>query len=150
MDLGPLHYSSRDLRVRCLRVSLLHKKITGSLARDHYSKLDEYGEYHQIQPEYTTMSRAKGIGNKWFTKFHADVFPSDEIILRGKKMKPPRYYDQLFDISCPSEMEEVKFKRHQTARQNWTDNTPERLRVKEQINEAKLQTLIRNWEKNGK
>lgn len=122
------------------------KKVTGKLAADHYEVLDEYGEYRQLDPEYTTMSRRPGLGQKWFTKFHADVFPSDEIILGGKKLRPPRFYDKLFDLSCPSEFEEVQFKRTKNAKANALDKTPERLAVREQIQALKLQQLIRDWE----
>jgi len=122
------------------------KKITGKLAENHYERLNEYGEYVQLAPEYTTMSRRPGIGQKWFAKFASDVFPRDEVILGGKKLKSPRYYDKLFDLSCPSEMEDIKFKRTQKAKAHASDNTPERLAVRKSIQEQKLQKLIRDFE----
>nr|QJB19918.1 MAG: replication initiator protein [Microvirus sp.] len=123
------------------------KKITGKNAADHYERLDEYGEYRQLDPEYTTMSRRPGIGSKWFAKYVNDVYPSDQVILAGKKLKPPRFYDNLFDLSCPEEMEGIKFNRTKKAKLHAADQSPERLRDREFIQEAKLQQLIRDWEK---
>jgi len=48
--------------------------------------------YHGRQPEFSLMSRNPGIGSGWFDRYHRDVFPSDELIVRGKPSKPPRYY----------------------------------------------------------
>lgn len=44
--------------------------------------------------EFLTMSRRPGIGRSWFEEFKADVFPSDECIVRGVSTRPPRYYSQ--------------------------------------------------------
>lgn len=44
-------------------------------------------------PEYMTMSRNPGIGAGWIDKYKSDVFPDDEVIIRGGiRCKPPRYY----------------------------------------------------------
>lgn len=123
------------------------KKITGANAPDHYERLNEYGEYIQIQPEYTDMSKKPGIAANWFKKFSADVYPSDEVILRGKKLRPPKYYDKLFDISCPDEMDEVKFRRLQNAKRNPENNTPERRHARMVIRDTKTESLKRNFEK---
>ncbi len=48
------------------------------------------------EPEYLTMSRRKGIGAAWISKYHADVYPRDELVLSGGKVcRPPRFYDQV-------------------------------------------------------
>lgn len=72
------------------------KKVTGRAAEGHYARVDdETGEIVQIEPEFATMSRRPGIGRSWFDAFKSDVYPSDEVICRGRSAKPPRYYDKL-------------------------------------------------------
>ena len=69
------------------------KKITGKEAEQHYEYCNKLtGEITQRQPEYVTMSRRPGIAKGWFDKYTTDVYPSDNIVIRGKKMKPPKYY----------------------------------------------------------
>ena len=78
------------------------KKITGDGAEEHYQWIDtETGEVHQLKPEYTTMSRNGGIGKEWMEKFKSDVYPTDEIIIRGRRMKPPRFYDSMYEHTDP-------------------------------------------------
>lgn len=50
------------------------------------------GQWHTTEPEFSTMSRRPGLGSTWFDKFHSDAFPSDFLIIGGKKVKPPKYY----------------------------------------------------------
>lgn len=78
------------------------KKVTGDKAADHYG-----GRL----PEYTTMSRRPGLARGWYEKFSADVFPADEVVLRGKRMRPPKYYDHLFEVAFPSDFAKVKRRR---------------------------------------
>jgi hypothetical protein len=89
------------------------KKVTGDDADKAYMVVDEEtGELigHR-KPEYITMSRRPGIAKEWFDKHKNDVYPSDNIHLRGKKFKPPKYYDKLFEQSNPFEYDEIKEKR---------------------------------------
>jgi len=66
------------------------KKITGARADDHYAGRD---------PEYVTMSRRPGIGRPWLEKHKTEVYPSDSVIARGIPMRPPRYYDQVWELA---------------------------------------------------
>jgi hypothetical protein len=80
------------------------KKINGRLK-------DEW--YRGLEPEYQVCSNRPGIGRSWFDKFHKDVYPTDEVLYptrKGKqvKMKPPKYYDALYDKFSPEEFSEVK------------------------------------------
>jgi hypothetical protein len=137
-SIGALNFESAAYVARYIM-----KKMTGSKAESHYEILNPYGEYVQRKAEYNKMSLKPGIGSAWFQKFHSDVFPSDEIILRGKKMKPPKFYDKLFEISYPSDLEEIKHQRQLKAKMNADDNTPERLSVKAYLQEQKLLQLKR-------
>lgn len=44
--------------------------------------------------EYLTMSRRQGIGTGWIERFSTDVYPRDELVVRGRACKPPRFYDE--------------------------------------------------------
>ncbi len=113
------------------------KKVTGSKAREHYECVDpETGEMGSRLPEFATMSRRPGIGTGWFEKFGAEVFPSDEVIVRGKSCKPPRFYDRLFSESSPEEMRVIQKERNRLRTKG--DETPARLRVREVCAEARL------------
>ncbi len=102
-----------------------------------YSRVDEEtGEIVIVAPEYTTMSRRPGIGSRWFEKFGTEVYPSDEVLVRGRSCKPPRFYDELQrreDAVC---FEGVR--RARSLARRLEDQTPERLRVREVCAEARL------------
>jgi hypothetical protein len=124
------------------------KKITGKKAEDHYEIIDEKtGEIlGQRVPEYITMSRRPGVGMEWFKKFHRDIYPGDFVIVRGKKMKPPKYYDRSFEIEYPEEFAHIKATRFVNGAQHKENNTPERLRVRKQCQEEKFKKLVRGYE----
>jgi len=123
------------------------KKQNGEKAITHYQKIDPItGELYQIAPEYTTMSRAKGIGSTWFDKFESDVFPSDEVVLQGKKIKTPKYYSRIFEEAHADAYKEIVEKRKTKAKQFKQDNTPERLQTRHNVALAKLKNHKRNFE----
>lgn len=112
------------------------KKVTGDASEEHYAGR---------KPEYTTMSRRPGIGAGWFDKFKSDVFPSDEVILKGKRFKPPRYYDRLFEIDDPDGFERIKAARVRAASTDAAvfHNSGDRLRVREKVKLAQISQLKR-------
>ncbi|AXL14704.1 replication initiator protein [Microviridae sp.] len=120
------------------------KKITGEKAEEHYTHLDQHGEIHERTPEYTQMSRRPGIGADWLKKYQADVYPSDFVVLNGKKCKPPKFYDRSYEVVDPDQLQKLKARRNTGARKNAPDNTPERLRVREKCLNARLNQLKRN------
>lgn len=123
------------------------KKVTGEKSQNHYHSLDkETGELQQIIPEYTTMSLKPGIAHGWFEQFSSDVYPSDYIILNGKKLKPPRYYDTLYEITNKTQIDLVKSKRRTKLNKKAKENTSERLHTKETVKLKQLSHLIRPYE----
>lgn len=118
------------------------EKITGKAALHHYNKIDlDTGEIlAERSPEYVTMSRRPGIGKLWFDKFTTDVFPLDEVVLRGQKMKPPKYYTALYEHLNPDDFARLKALRKAAALKPEVvaDNTYDRLRVREEIQTKKL------------
>jgi len=95
------------------------KKVTGKKAAEHYARVDPFtGEMYQLEPEFATMSRRPGIAAGWFEKFAAEVYPSDEVISRGRRAKPPRYYDKVLEKTRPKAMEYIRNKRAKEAKAN--------------------------------
>lgn len=123
------------------------KKFLGPNAAEHYERVDtDTGEILSITPEYTTMSLKPAIGKLWLEKYQTDVYPRDEIILRGRKLKPPRYYNGLYELQNPASMAAIKRDRIRAARKNATDTTPARLAVRERSKLLQTKQLIRPLE----
>lgn len=131
------------------------KKITGESAQEHYLQVDpvtgeiacdDSGDFLCKQPEYVTMSRRPGIAAGWFDRFSRDVFPSDEVIARGVKCRPPRYYDKLFEAAHGPEFERIKAQRVERASKHADNNTLERRTVREICTEARVSLLRRGFE----
>jgi len=123
------------------------KKITGDKAEEHYNHTNlETGETNKLEPEYTTMSRRPGIGRDWYDEFKDDVHPSDFLVIRGKKVRPPKYYDALLEIEDEEEYKKIKAKRIKEAKKNKQENTRERLDTKEKIKQVQFKMLPRNIE----
>jgi hypothetical protein len=80
----------------CARYSM--KKISGDKAADHYRRIHPVtGAPVQVQPEFIVMSRMPGIGSAWFDKFQSDAFPSDFLVVDGRKVPVPSYYLRKLD-----------------------------------------------------
>lgn len=123
------------------------KKITGPAAFNHYCHFDANGEIlKDLLPEYTTMSRRPGIGKPWLEKYMTDVYPDDFVLMRGKKLKPPKYYDTLLNASDPFCSDSIKERREQNGKLNSQNSTPARLYVRETIHKLKAKLLKRNYE----
>lgn len=110
------------------------KKITGDPAPGHYQGR---------KPEYSTMSRGKGIGHSWFQKYQSDVYPSDQMIMRGKSMPPPKYYNGLYEIKEPDEFRKIKLIRKKKMATQLDNNTPERLKVRLAVKKSQINHLPR-------
>jgi len=143
------------------------KKITGPDAEDHYKRkyehIDPYtGEIYKIvfdnTPEYTTMSRRPGIASGWLEKFPNDPYPSDFIVMRGKKMRPPGFYDREYGkqqdwpldvdqvgpfLTKERKLQRLRAKRKEKAARHEADQTPKRRVVREKVQQARLDRLIR-------
>jgi len=123
------------------------KKINGDLAERHYENVcEQTGEVINLNSEYTTMSRRPGIGSTWFEKYKKDIYPDNFVVLKGKKMKPPRYYQQRYEIENPEAYKALQKKNKAFNKKHVSDSTPERLAVREKCKIAQLKILPRNYE----
>ncbi len=118
------------------------KKVTGPDRYEHYVNDDGV----MLEPEYNTMSRRPGIGRGWYDEFSAEVFPFDEVYIRGAILKPPRYYYEMFKENSPEEAEGVRRKRECFAFEHAADNTRRRLADREVVKCAQVGQLKRSFE----
>lgn len=122
------------------------KKITGEKAQDHYQTSCQHtGNLIALEPEYTTMSLKPGIAADWFAKYKTDLYPSDFAVHQGKRVKIPRYYDKRMELE-DEDFETIKLQRKQNARKFLSENTPERLAVREKIKHLNFKKLTRSYE----
>ncbi len=78
------------------------KKVTGLEAMGgHYALMNvETGTTLGFRkPEFVCMSRNPGLASDWIFKFNKDVYGSnhDLIVVRGREMRPPKFYDLLLE-----------------------------------------------------
>ena len=124
------------------------KKINGEQALQWYENFDpDTGEQlANLKPEYTTMSLKNGLGLEWLRKYASDVYPGDFVVINGKKMRPPKYYDRSYELTNPKDFAQIKAARKEAGKEHEYDQTPERLKVKEICLEARLKNLPRSKE----
>lgn len=123
------------------------KKINGDLADSHYERVNnETGEFYKLEPEYVTMSRRPGIGRPWLEKYMSDVYPHDRVVLRGIELKPPKFYDTIFDLADPDEFDLIKQNRSRDGKLLAKDSETARLRIREKLQEIKFDLLKRGYE----
>lgn len=123
------------------------KKINGENADIHYRILDEQtGELTTVSPEYITMSRRPGIGHDWYIEFQEETTRDDFVVLDGKKLKLPAYYDRIHAKLDERAAADLKAERTRAAKRNQKDKTPERLAVREIVKKAQHEKLVRPYE----
>lgn len=126
-----------DSAVYCAKYAL--KKINGDAALEHYRVYDSDGIIHDRRPEFAVMSRRPGVGFGYYERFGDEVRTHDSIIVEGREVRPPRFYDVLSERIDPKRLELLKRKRKRMSLLNRHDNTPERLAVKERLMQIALE-----------
>lgn len=111
------------------------------------------GIYDRIEPEYAEMSRGNrfnpnnGIGRQWLEKYKDYTYEHDHVIMNGIKLKPPKYYDKLYEAMHEKEYSHVKARRRTEAEKHQDEALdPTRLHAKETILRKRTQTLTRKLE----
>jgi len=147
-DLWPFGYSS-VANVTFLSAAYVAryclKKRTGKGSSLFYTNFDyESGEvFSTREREYVNMSRRPGIGMPWLQEFMHDTYKDDFCVIDGAKVKPPRFYDNKYEIVAPSDLSSLKEKRKKNALQNAADNTRRRLDDKLIVLKSKIKLLNR-------
>lgn len=105
--------------------------------------------------EFTLMSRRPGIAAEYYQQYKEDIYKNDEIIITARMdkaigVKPPRYFDKLYDLEEPDKLWEAKFNRRQKAinsrnshLSSTTNTADELLKIKERKLVSKTATLKR-------
>lgn len=63
-------------------------------------KKKEWYIERNILPEFSLMSRRPGIGATWLEKYGKEIKAHHNIVIKGRKVAPPRYYrDKIYDES---------------------------------------------------
>ena len=115
------------------------------MAVDAYRYFDaSTGELFELNPPFAQMS--KGIGKGWYERFRGDAYPHDAVWLRGRWMRPPKYYDGLYEVEMPDDLIRIKEKRRVAAELHADDQTSRRLRVREKVQLSRLEQLPRKME----
>ena len=117
------------------------KKVTGDLAKAHYTLITPDGEIIERTPEMLVMSKRPAIGRRWFEKFGKQVHTHDRVIARGKEMQPPRYYDKLL----PRVVRQMVVQQRELAGQvRRDDHTDDRNNVRDVVVQAGMSQFKRD------
>lgn len=111
------------------------KKITGDAAAAHYG---------DRVPEFTLHSKKPGIGQGFYRKFKSDIYPHDEVIVRGRQMRPPVYYDRQLEKDDPQAYTVLRQSRSDPRSIIMDgDKAPERRHARERVQQARMKRLPR-------
>lgn len=142
------------------------KKYTGDDAPSRYTRVSPVnGETYMVEPEFALSSRRPGIGWTWFERYAGDAFPSDFVIVDGRKVRPPQYYfrkkaeaeeaaksaprpGRILRDGSAGEATAIQRRRkaHAVTPQAKADATPARLAVREEVFRRRTERLIRPLE----
>jgi len=138
-EIGELTYQSAAYTARyCM------KKMGGKLAETHYQRCNQWGEPYDLLPEFALMSNKPGIGYSWLQNYASDIFPCDFVIIDGKKKPVPPYYFRKLEENDKLIHRSMQLSKKRKLLQHKHDNTPERLKVREKVQQLKIQHQIRN------
>ena len=122
------------------------KKLKGQFA--------EFYETTNITPEFTLMSRRPGIARQYYDD-HPDLYEYDNLFISmsdgGREIRPPRYYDRLYDVDYPDHMAAIKENRKKFAEEQTKIKLSkcsysylEMLQVEEDHKKAQIKSLRRS------
>ena len=120
------------------------KKRKGKNWKNYYELPDEDQDQEEVlmlQPEFPLMSRRPGIGKTWLEKYKDEVLTNDSVRANFQAMKPPKYYDNLFTHSHPSEIEQIKANRRVAAKNAKENNTLARLYTRGNVKKSQIKQL---------
>lgn len=119
-------------------------------------KTDEWYFEQGKTPEFINMSRRPGIGLDFFTENYQDIYKNDEIIIKGHRekiqpVKPPQYYDRIYDLIDHQNYCRIKNTRKRIADYNNRSKNAqsslteyERLREAEKLKKIQMNSLKRD------
>lgn len=112
---------------------------------DHYTRVHPItGRISIVRREFCVQSRKPGLGASWYAKYASDAFPSDFVVIDGRKHSVPKFYTKKLE---EEEAEKIKRRRKLESLPRRPDNTPERLKAREAVKAAQIAQLKRNLDK---
>lgn len=76
---------------------------------------DIYDEY-MFEKEFLLTSKRPAIGYQYYQDHKDEIYKHDSIVLNdGKVVKPPKYFDKLYELDNPPDMERIKENRKNLA-----------------------------------
>lgn len=124
----------------------IYKKQIGRKDADYYNRVSPIdGKTYEVAREFAVMSRRPGLATTWFEKFKTDAFPSDFLIVDGRRVKPPAFY---FEKLEELQQEQIRRQRKRFAAQprQKFQSTAARLKEREEVHRLRLQRLQRPLE----
>lgn len=118
------------------------ERKTGDEEERDLERVDpETGEWWKVEPEYATMSRGKpgGLGIEWFEKYWKDVYPGNKVVIDGRELTPPAFYDKKLEERDKKMSERMKEERKEWIKGNEWENGPTRLRVRRRVTELRAE-----------
>lgn len=81
---------------------------------------DKFYGLQGLVPPFTLCSRDPGIARSYYDKNSNRIYEYDSLIITGsdgvaKVVRPPSYFDKLYDIDCPEDLKKIKDKRKASA-----------------------------------
>lgn len=110
--------------------------------------------YYNIAPEFVLMSRRPGLAKAYFEDNIDNIYPADNIVLRGGILvRPPRYFDSMMEQIDEELMKDIKLKRVDIAEDiqkikdgQTTADYKQQLQFAERNKESQLSKLVRPLE----
>lgn len=122
------------------------KKVNGEESIGWYGVLDEAtGELHERPPEFMTCSKRPGIGKAWAEQFGDETLRDDFMIIEGRRVMIPEYYEKVLKHSHAAQLELAKARRRKArlAARSIRESRPERRKVREEVKRAQVAKLKR-------
>lgn len=131
-SIGDLTFETAAYTARYVFKKQLGNKTGG------YARVTDEGELIPLEQPFSVMSLKPAIGYNWLQKYHADVYGNEKdfVVLRGHKLKPPKYYDSLYDSINPERLAYLKYVRGKEA----TQLTPQELTARATITRARMRS----------
>lgn len=109
-ELGSVTFASAAYAARYVM-----KKADQVGRKKKYNVDDVTGERYEIEPEYATMSRGgrfgRGLAYGWYAQYGEEVARLESVVVAGKELPPPRYYDDLLRERSEAAYEVMKLRR---------------------------------------
>lgn len=149
VEFGTVNFDSGGYVARyCL------KKSTNN-HQGRYDRVDpETGEIWTVDPEFMVCSTVPMIGHGWLKQFERDCFPSDFLVVDGRKVPIPRAYVRKMTKSGSTsslgfDEEDAKRRRHLSLKfdpKRIANSTDERLEVRGEVQRLRIERLNRDCE----